>query len=138
MSQKTEKRNTQVNLIKSGLIDLKKDIEHESKDDVNKIGEMYKIADIAEFILKFNDDDDDDKQFDFTDMLELESEEFAAQRINTQGKGLKILIPNEMLSRLPITLAQLKAGNNSEKLKNENKATIVFFVQFKKAYKANL
>ena len=24
-----------------------------------------------------------------------------------------------MLSRLPITLAQLKAGNNSEKLKNE-------------------
>ena len=133
-----EKRNTQVNLIKSGLIDLKKDIEHESKDDVNKIGEMYKIADIAELILKFNDDDDDDKQFDFTDMLELESEEFAAQRINTQGKGLKILIPNEMLSRLPITLAQLKAGNNSEKLKNENKATIVFFVKFKKAYKANL
>ena len=78
-----EKRNTQVNLIKSGLIDLKKDIEDESKDDVNKIGEMYKIADIAELILKFNDDDDDEKQFHFTDMLELESEEFAAQRINT-------------------------------------------------------
>ena len=32
---------------------------------------------------------------------------------------LKILTPNQMLSRLPITLAQLKAGNNSEKLKNE-------------------
>ena len=30
-----------------------------------------------------------------------------------------ILTPNQMLSRLPITLAQLKAGNNSEKLKNE-------------------
>ena len=32
---------------------------------------------------------------------------------------LKILTPNQMLSRLSITLAQLKAGNNSEKLKNE-------------------
>ena len=36
-----------------------------------------------------------------------------------QGKGIKILTPSQMLSRLPITLAQLKAGNNSEKLKNE-------------------
>ena len=36
----------------------------------------------------------------------------------TEGKGLKILTPNQMLSRLPITLAQLKAGNDSEKLKN--------------------
>ena len=36
-----------------------------------------------------------------------------------QGKGIKILTPSQMLSRLPITLAQLKAGYNSEKLKNE-------------------
>ena len=36
-----------------------------------------------------------------------------------QGLALKILTPNQMLSRLPITSAQLKAGNNSEKLKNE-------------------
>ena len=36
-----------------------------------------------------------------------------------QGLGLKILTPNQMLSRLPITLAQLKAGSDSEKLKNE-------------------
>ena len=36
-----------------------------------------------------------------------------------QGLGLKTLTPNEMLSRLPISLAQLKAGNNPEKLKNE-------------------
>ena len=35
------------------------------------------------------------------------------------GQGLKILTPDQMLSRLPITSAQLKAGNNSEKLKNE-------------------
>ena len=38
-------------------------------------------------------------------MPELESEEFAAQRRNQQGKGLKILTPNQMLSRLPISLA---------------------------------
>ena len=38
---------------------------------------------------------------------------------NTEGQGLKIPTPNQMLSRLPIFLAQLKAGNNSEKLKNE-------------------
>ena len=36
-----------------------------------------------------------------------------------QGQGLKILTLNQMLSRLPISLAQLKAENNSENLKNE-------------------
>ena len=36
-----------------------------------------------------------------------------------ERKGIKILTPNQMLSRLPISLAQLKAGNKSEKLKNE-------------------
>ena len=39
--------------------------------------------------------------------------------MDKQGKGIKILMPNQMLSTLTITLAQLKAGNNSEKLKNE-------------------
>ena len=36
-----------------------------------------------------------------------------------KGKSLKLLTPNQMLSKLPITLAQLSAGNNSEKLKTE-------------------
>ena len=36
-----------------------------------------------------------------------------------KGLGLKILTPNQMHSRLSITLAQLKAGNDSEKIKNE-------------------
>ena len=35
------------------------------------------------------------------------------------GKGFKILTPEQMVSRLSMTLAQLKAGNNSKKLKNE-------------------
>ena len=34
----------------------------------------------------------------------------------TKGKGLKILTSKQMLQRLPITLAQVKAGNNSEHL----------------------
>ena len=61
------------------------------------------------------------EQLDTTDMPELESDKFAAQRRNKQGKGLKILTPNQMLSRLSISLAQLKAGKNSEKFKNEIK-----------------
>ena len=36
-----------------------------------------------------------------------------------EGKRLKILTPNQMLKRLPIALAQIKAGNNSESLLNE-------------------
>ena len=64
-----------------------------SKKEI-KIKNPDKIVEIVEMILKVN------KQ-------------------NQQGKGLKILTPNQMLSRLPIALAQLKAGNNSEKLKNE-------------------
>ena len=40
-------------------------------------------------------------------------------QLEQKGQGLKILTPNQMLSRLPIYFAQLKAGNNSEKLKSE-------------------
>ena len=50
-----------------------------------------------------------------TDMLELESEQSAVQK----GIGLKLFTPNQMLSRLSISLTQLKAGKNSEKIKNE-------------------
>ena len=62
-------------------------------------------------------DDETDEQPDTTDIPELESEKSAAQRREHEGQGLKILTPEQMLSRLPISLAQLKAGNNSEKLK---------------------
>ena len=37
----------------------------------------------------------------------------------TKGNGLKILTPKQMPQRLPIALAQVKAGNNSESLLNE-------------------
>ena len=67
----------------------------------------------------FNESKTDDEQPYTTDMPELEREESAAQTRNQQGQRLKILTPNQMLRRLPISLAQSKAGNNSEKLKNE-------------------
>ena len=38
-----------------------------------------------------------------------------------KGQGIKILTPNQMLNRLPIALAQLQAGNNPNKLKNEKR-----------------
>ena len=40
-------------------------------------------------------------------------------REDQEGKGLKILTPNQMLKRLPIAFAQVKAGNNSDSLLNE-------------------
>ena len=49
-----------------------------------------------------------------------------------QGFGLKILAPNQMLSRLPIILAQLKAVNNSEKLKNEIRQILYSLYRSKK------
>ena len=56
-TKNTERCNIWVNLIKSGLSDLKNDIGDTSKDDANEIEEMNKIADIAEYILEFNNDD---------------------------------------------------------------------------------
>ena len=75
------------------------------------------------------------KQPDTTDMPELESEESAAKRKNQQGQGLKMLTPDQMLSRLPITLAQLNAGNNSEKLKNEIRQLLYSLYRSKKLTK---
>ena len=50
-------------------------------------------------------------------------------------QGLKILTPSQMLSRLPISLAQLKAGNNSEKLKNEIRQILYSLYRSKKLTK---
>ena len=55
-----------------------------------------------------------------------------------QEKGLKILMPDQMPSWLPITLAQLKAGNNSEKLKNEIRQLLYFLYRSKKTCKTTL
>ena len=86
-----EKNNKLLSVINSGLKDLKKEIKEMSHEE-REIVKPDKIVKIVEEIIKFS------KQIQ-------------------QGKGLKILTPSQMLSRLPISLAQLEAGNNSEKLK---------------------
>ena len=73
-----------------------------------------------------------DEQTDTTDMPELESEEFEEEKRNQQGQGLKILTPDQMLSRLPITLAQLKVGNNSQNLINEIRQLLYSLYRSKK------
>ena len=60
--------------------------------------------------------------------VKLEPEETIAERIKLNprkrkntGTGLRILAPNKVLARLPILLAQIKAGNYSDKLKHKVK-----------------
>ena len=53
----------------------------------------------------------------------------------TKGTRLKILIPRKMLQRLPIALAQVKAGNNSESLLNEIRQVVYSLYQSKQITK---
>ena len=52
-----------------------------------------------------------------------------------KGKGLKILTSNELLTRLPILLAQINAGNNSYELKNETRQILYLLYQHNKITK---
>ena len=60
---------------------------------------------------------------------------FGLNERNQQGQGLKILTPIQMLSRLPISFAQLKTGNNSQKLKNDIRQLLYSFYRSKKLTK---
>ena len=53
----------------------------------------------------------------------------------TKGTGLKILTPKQMLQRLPMALAQVKAGNNSESLWNEIRQIVYAVCQSKQITK---
>ena len=88
-----EKNSKLVNAFISGLKDLKEEIKEMYEEEI-KIEKSDMIVKIVEEILRFN------KQ-------------------KQETKGIKTLTPNQMLSGLPVTLAQLRAGNNSEKLKKE-------------------
>ena len=83
-----EENNKLVSVINSGLKDLEKEIKEMSKEE-REIEKPNEIVEIVKEILNFN------KQ-------------------NQQVQGLKILTPSQILTRLPFSLAQLKAGNNSE------------------------
>ena len=82
-----------MNIFNSGLEDLEKEIQEMSKKK-KEIEKPYNIVEVVKKILDFN-------------------------KHGQEGEGIKILTPNQMLSRLPNALAQLQAENNSNKLKNE-------------------
>ena len=60
---------------------------------------------------------------------------YDAKQNETKGKGLKILTPKQMLQRLPIALAQVKAGNNSESLLNKIRQIVYSLYESKKITK---
>ena len=93
------RNENRVFLIKLVLNEMKNTIENGPENKIFKIEENEKIINIVERILYFNQQ-------------------------NQAWQELKILTPNQMFSRLPIFSAQLKAGNNSEKVKNEIKQKI--------------
>ena len=68
-------------------------------------------------------------------MLEIIEHVLYFNQQNQAGRDLKILTPNQMLSRLSISLAQLKVGNNSEKLKNEIRQILYSLYRSKKLTK---
>ena len=105
-----ERNKGLVKSINETLAEMKNIIKNVPKDNPLKTEENKKITDIVERVLELNSE----KQI---------------------GLGLKILTPNQMLSRLPITLAQLKAGNNSEKLKNEIRQLLYSLYRSKKLTK---
>ena len=60
---------------------------------------------------------------------------YKAKQNKKTGTGLKILTPKQMLQRLPIALAQVKAGNNSESLLNEIRQIVYSLYQSKEITK---
>ena len=59
----------------------------------------------------------------------------AKRLVKQEGEELKILTPNQTLKRLPIALAQIKAGNNSESLSNEIRQIVYHLYRLKKLLK---
>ena len=74
-------------------------------------------SELKDKIEKMSRNERENKRLD--QILEIVKDILSFNKQNQEGTGLKVLTPNQILSRLPITLAQLKARNNSEKLKNE-------------------
>ena len=72
----------------------------------------------------------------FSDYIEMLSDaNYNAKSKATKGAELKILTPKQILQRLPIALAQVKAGNNSESLLNEIRQIVYSLYQSKQITK---
>ena len=84
---------------------------------VSDITEKKRINNIIKSVKFVLDYVSFDKNISYSDSDSNSKQDFSESEFSdTKGSGLKILTPNQMLSRLRITLAQLKAGNYSEKL----------------------
>ena len=105
-----ERNKDQVESINKTLTKITNFVKNVPKEDPLKTEENEKMIDIVKRILELNSK-------------------------NQLGLGLKILTSNQMLSRLPISLAQLKAGNNSEKRKNEIRQLLYSLYRSKKLTK---
>ena len=70
---------------------------------------------------------------DYTEMLS--DANYESKHSETKGTRLKILTPKQMLQRLPIALAQAKAGNNLESLLNEIRQIVHSLYQSKQINK---
>ena len=92
---------------------------HEQETSVKNLENFYKSS---EEVLNFFRD--------YTEMFFNASQK--ANQDKTKGTGLKILTPKQMLQRLPIALAQVKAGNNSENLLSEIRQIVYSLYQSKK------
>ena len=75
------------------------------------------------------------KSYDDYSLMMSEAKNKLKQNNTTTGTGFKIFTPKKMLQRFPITLAQVKAGNNSENLLNEIRQIIYSLYQSKEITK---
>ena len=73
---------------------------------------------------------------DYTEMLS--DANYDTKQNETKGTGLKRLTHKQMLQRLPIALAQVKAGNNSESLLNEIRKIVYSVYQSKQITKKGI
>ena len=106
----------------------KKLFETKDKKKNNELVELIRVrwSNLQDEIGKMSEDEKETEKPDKILKIVEEILIFNRENWKQQGWGLKILTPNQMLSRLPITLAQLEAGNNSEKLKNEIRQLLYF------------
>ena len=108
-----------------------------NKKENNELVELIRVrwSNLIDEIEKMSEDKKETEKPDKILKIVEETLIFNRENRKQQGLGLKILTPNQMLSRLPITSAQLKVGNNSEKLKNEIRQLLYFLYRSKKLTK---
>ena len=123
--------------IKKGKISLEeaKEKQQDFYNYLNTIRKGNKSANqkrtLANINILFNARDNAIKFIEDYGSMILEAKQLAQQ----EGEGLKIITPNQMLKTLPIALAQIKAGNNSESLLNEIRQIVLLFVSIEKIIK---